>query len=561
MTAFTKPTAIRLLLWCVFTGALVQLLLWRWADYERFTPIFRYLLRYYDSHGNLLLAALAVCAWFLRRQPAALAAVRFAADRPWTIAAVLFPILCLGSLQAYHNHPLSMDEYAAVFQAKVFAAGRLAGAFPPELLDWLIPPYFQNGFLVVSRVSGEVSSIYWPGFALLLAPFAWLGIPWALNPALGALVIPALHRLTRQVTESQETAGWAVALTVASPAFIVASISFYSMQAHLLSNLLFALLLLHPTVPRALLAGLVGSVALTLHQPVPHLLFLLPFALWLIFRPGSVTILAALCIGYLPLSILLGFGWHYHLLELMHGTIGGGSAPSGAPLLDVISARIGNVVRLPSPVTIEARIAGLSKLWTWGALGLLVLAAYGYAAGRTLTAVRILGAALALTFFGYFLLSVEQGHGWGYRYIHSAWFVMPLLAAIALSPSQDPERGELRGMVAWAIVLSLVLVNAQRLVQVESFMDRHLRQVPPLVSAPDPARREIVFVDPAAGSYLEDVVQNDPFLRAPRIVMMLQGRENVEDLMRRRFPGYERSARGEWGELWVFSAGTASPPR
>jgi len=392
------------------------------------------------------------------------------------------------------------------------------------------------------------------------APFAWLDISWALTPALGALAIPALHRLTRQVTGSQEAAGWAVALTVASPAFIVASISFYSMQAHLLSNLLYALLLLHPTVPRALLAGLVGSVALTLHQPVPHLLFLAPFAIWLLFRPGSAAILAALCIGYLPLSILLGFGWHYHLLELMHGA-SGGTQPSSVPLLDVISARIGNVVKLPSPLTIEARIAGLSKLWTWGALGLLVLATYGYAAGRTLTAVRILGAALAVTFFGYFLLSVEQGHGWGYRYIHSAWFVIPLLAAIALSASQDPERGELRGMVAWAIVLSLVLVNAQRLVQVESFIDRHLRQVPPLVSAPDPARREIVFVDPAAGSYLEDVVQNDPFLRAPRIVMMLQDRENVEELMRRRFPGYARRARGEWGELWVLATGAASPPR
>ena len=79
MARALNSTATRLLFWCIGASALVQLLLWRWADLEGFTPIFRFLLRYYDAHGNLLLLAVAVCAWLLRRQPAALAAVRFAA--------------------------------------------------------------------------------------------------------------------------------------------------------------------------------------------------------------------------------------------------------------------------------------------------------------------------------------------------------------------------------------------------------------------------------------------------------------------------------------------------
>ncbi|OGI40855.1 MAG: hypothetical protein A2V91_00720 [Candidatus Muproteobacteria bacterium RBG_16_64_10] len=529
----------------------MQLLLWRWADREGFTPIFRFLLRYYDAHGNLLLLAVAVCAWLLRRQPAALAAVRFAAERPWTIAAALFPLLCLGSLHVYHAYPLSMDEYAAVFQAEAFAAGRLGGAFPPDLLDRLIPPYFQNGFLAVSRTSGEVSANNWPGFSLLLAPFAWLGIPWAANPAIGALAVPALHRLTQQVTGSQEAAGWAVALMIASPVFALSSISFYSMQASLLSHVLYAILLLQPTVPRALLAGVIGSVALTLHQPLAHLLFFLPFAAWLVFRPDSIRILAALLIGYLPLAIPLGIGWHMHLVELMQGADAAGSPPTGQASLDSIMVRVGNVFSLPAAVTIEARIAGLSKIWTWGVPGLLVLAAWGYAARRDRLALRLLGAALAATFFGYFLFRVEQGHGWGYRYMHSAWFILPLLAAAALSIPLDRERAQLRAMVAWAILISLVAGNAQRLVQAEAFIGRHLSQVPPLARAPEPGRRELVFVNPAAGSYLLDIVQNDPFLRAPRIVMLLPGPESTAELVRLRFPGYILTAQGEWGELWT----------
>jgi len=547
-----KPTATGLLCWCAGAGVLVQLLLLRWTDRDGFTPIFRFLLGFHDAHGNLLLLVIAVCAWLLRRQPAALAVVRFAAQRPWVIAMVLFPLLCAGSILCYHAYPLAMDEYAAVFQAQAFAAGRIGGAFPPDLLDRLIPPYFQNGFLAVSRVTGEVAANNWPGFSLLLAPFAWLGIPWALNPALGALTIPALHRLTKQATGSQEAAGWAVALTIASPVFVLSSVSFYSMQASLLLHVLYSILLLQPTVRRALLAGVIGSLALTLHQPMAHLLLFLPFAIWIALRPGSIRILAALLIGYLPLSLLLGVGWYMHLVELMQAASAAASAPAGQAPLDAILARIGNVLRLPAAHIIEARIAGLSKVWTWSVPGLLVLAAWGYAASRGNPSLRILGAALAVTYFGYFPFHVEQGHGWGYRYLHSAWFILPLLASVALSASEERERSGsgLRPMVAWAIVATLLAANAQRLVQAEAFISRHLSQVPPLARAPEPGRREIVFINPAAGSYLLDMVQNEPFLRAPRIVMLLQDPGSIAEFVQQRFPGYVRTAQGGWGELW-----------
>jgi hypothetical protein len=539
-----RLSALQLLLWCVGGAALVQLLLWRWSGYERFTPIFRYLLAVYDAHGNALLLALAVAAWLLRGKPWAVAAVRAAGERPWTVAALLFPLFCAGSLFAYHDYPLSMDEYSALFQAKAFAAGRLAGEFPPDLLDRLVPPYFQNGFLAVARPSGEVAANYWPGFALLLAPFARLGIPWALNPLLGALAIPAIHRLAALVTGSREAAGWAVVLTVASPVFVATSISYYAMQAHLLANVLYALLLLQPSVPRVLLAGLLGSFALTLHQPVPHLLFALPFAVWLAFRPGAVRLMAALAVGYLPLSLLLGLAWHHYLVELM----GRSASPAS---LDAILARVAHVVSLPSELTLEARLAGLAKTWAWASPGLLVLAAYGFLAERK-AAVTVLGASLLLTYFGFFLFRVEHGHGWGYRYLHSAWFVLPLLAAQALDASKaaPKARQDLHGMVAWAIVLSLALANAQRLIQIDTFIGRHLAQVPPLLLPPAAGARELVFVDPGAGAYVEDMVQNDPFLRSPRIVMTAEGKESPAELVQRRFPGYERAAQGRWGELW-----------
>lgn len=515
------------------------------------SPAFRYLLSY-DTHGNVVLLIVAVAAFALRHRPAAFEVVQSCTARPWLLAAAIFPLLCLGALRAYHDYPLSMDEYSALFQARAFAAGRISGTFPPELLDRLIPVFLQNHFLSVARATGELSSTYWPAFALLLAPFVWLDVSWAANPALGALVVPALHRLTKHVTGSSEAAGWAVAFTVASPAFIVASISYYSLQAHLLFNVLYALLLVRASVPRALLAGLVGSIALTLHNPIPHLLFCTAFIFWIAIRGGGARVILALALGYTPLSLLLGFGWHQHLAQLMGVTAQapGAAAVSPGAAMQAAGSALMNVISFPGWETLYARLLGLSKIWTWGALGLLVIAAYGYGALRAAQFARVLAAALGVTFFGYFLVRFDQGHGWGYRYVHSAWFVLPLLAGACLAAASGGARSDLRGMAAWGIVLSLLLANGLRLIQIETFITRHQAQVPPLARPADPRRPEVLFIDITRGFYTHDMVQNDPFLRAPRITMVHERGTAQPELMARRFPAYVKSAEGDWGELW-----------
>ena len=120
----------------------------------------------------------------------------------YTLALILWATLCMGSLSVYRNHPLSMDEYAASFQAKVFAAGAWHGQFPRDLLDQLIPPHFQNQFLMVNRNTGAVFSAYWPGFAILLTPFEWLGVPWACNPTLVTASFLLIGRIARELIPS-----------------------------------------------------------------------------------------------------------------------------------------------------------------------------------------------------------------------------------------------------------------------------------------------------------------------------------------------------------------------
>lgn len=557
--AAARLTPLRLLLWCAAGTAIVQLVVWRVTSQGGVSPIFWYLLKVYDTHGNVLLLLVALAAFALRNRADALELVRLAAERPWGAAVIAFPLLCVASLQVYRGTPVSMDEYSTLFQAQVFAAGRLDGAFPPELLDRLVPRHFQGQFFSVSRATGEISTIYWPAFPLLLAPFAWLGIPWAANPLLAALTLPAVHGIARQVTGSKEAAGWALLLTAASPAFVVNSISLYSMPAHLLCNLWYARLLLDPTPRRAALAGVLGSVALTLHYPFRHALFALPFLAWVALRPGRVAHLAALAAGYLPLGLLLGVGWYEHIMDPARGAAAaaqpaavqaptvGAAAPAAAqpsPLWRALEA-----VSLPSLATLESRTAALTKDWTWGAAALPVLAVAGAAARWREGPTRLLVAALAVTFFGYLLAAGDQGHGWGHRSLYQAWFVYPVLAAGAVAAGPA-----LRGMVAWCVVLSLLLANGLRLVQVGGFVGQHLRQVPPLARAPDRAREQVVFVDIGKGFYTRDMVQNDPFLRGPRITMVMGPRASADALMAARFPGYRKVSEGEWGQLWERAA-------
>lgn len=455
----------------------------------------------------------------------------------WLIAGTLWLLLCLGSLFIYRNHPLSMDEYAASFQAGAFATGRLAGGVPPELVDWVVPRGFQGHFLVVNHVTGEVASGYWPGFALLLAPFVWLGVPWACNPLIVASSVVLVGQLAREISGEESARGWAILFAIASPAFTLNGISFYSMPAHLLFNLIFVWLLLSPSPGRVFLAAIVGSFALVLHNPFPHVLFSLPWLVWLIFRrAGGVRNAMLLGLGYFPLVALLGVGWIVSLDALRHAgqVVAVPSATQSGEWPWIVRVAIGltQPFHFPDEGSIVKRVGGLAKLWLWSApfVIFMAVAAANRLPNRML---KLMGFSLLLTVLGYFLIPVSQGHGWGDRYSHSAWGVLPVLAAAWISSrSRNGERTEaFLSSIAKAALLSLLLATTLRAWQMGSFMSAHLAQLP---SYPQglPA---IVFV--RSGYYSMDLVQNDPWLQTQPWIFQSQGKVADAELATRLLPG------------------------
>ncbi len=540
-------------LFLIITAITVAIRLW-YPNGQGLTRIFYLLYVIQDAQATLLMLGILVVAALLPTRSLATPILRSMGRRPIVAAASATLLLCLGSVFVYRNHPLAMDEYAQYFQSQVFARGHLSGQFPPALLDWLIPRSFQNYFLAVSRTTGAVASQYWPAFALLLAPFTALGIPWACNPIISGLTLIAVHRLALRLFGSDETAGLAVLFTAASPVFFANGISYYSMPAHLLANTVYALLLLDPTPRRALLAGIVGSVALTLHNPVPHLLFALPWLLWVATRSGGLKVFGWLILGYAPLCAILGVGWFWFYSGLDHA---GEAAAANLNAQYASLQTIAGIFRLPTAAVVLARTIGVAKVWVWAVPGLMVLAAAGAWRWRNNPACRLLAASALVTLLGYLLVPVDQGHGWGYRYFHAAWIALPVLAAGALTTVSTGARDaapfdneDTRAFVLGCALLTLAFGVGLRGLQIHEFVAYDLQQLP----AYKPSGRRVVIIDPSFAFYGADLVQNDPWLRGEVIRMITHERDSDMAMMSREFPDFRRVYADRYGYVWADPA-------
>lgn len=480
-----------------------------------------------------------------------------------------FPLYGAFSFWVSRGRAFAADEATVRFQSEVFASGHLTARVPPELLNWLIPSASQGHFWHVSHASGTLISSFWPGSALVMAPFAALGAPWLCNPFLTALTLWAIHRLARQVSGSPVAALWATLFTAASPVVALNATTYFSMPAHLLFNALFALLLVRQTPGGALWAGVVGGWALLLGNPVPHASFALPWMGYLLRRRRDLlwrALVGYLCLG-LPLlltwSLYLGsFDASYHVLAYE------ARGASAGPLVDIL-ARLRVAFAPPSLAIWIARLAGMSKLVVWAVPALPVLAWGGAKIARHSLAnslvsgipsgplletrwLRLLIASFWTTFAIFLFVRFDQGAGWGFRYLHSAWLALPLLAALFLIDAPRLSSGvSVRRFAAFCLLLSALILTPYRALQVRGFLGREFEQIPD-VSAP----AALFFIDLKNNRYGDSLIANDPFLRNSQWKLVHRGDAADARLARGVLLAPRLIKRGKWGQIWVGSGFT-----
>jgi hypothetical protein len=561
-SAVVQSSAVRTLF---LVTALVTVAIALWTEFfkvdgyiPRFTPIYYDLFAYGDHTGAVVILIVVLVAALLPTRPLVASAVRWVGEHPVIFAGLSAVAMMCGTLFVYHSHRLSMDEYTVYFQSQVFAAGHIAGYIPPAIMDWVIPPGFQNAFINVSHATGRAASGYWPAFALILAPFTWAGVSWACNPIITALTLLGIHRLAAGLFADVEAAGLALLFAAASPVIFADGISYYAMSAHLLASTLYVLLLVQPTVKRAFFAGVIGSIALTLHNPVPHIFFCLPWMIWLLSRKHGLSLVGAAFVGYLPLCVALGLGWYWYCGNLLHEDV----ASVGAV------ARLTNnqqdlrlIFHFPSANTLLIRLMDQAKIWVWAAPGLVLLAGIGAWRWRHNSTCMLLAASAVTTVIGYLFFPYDQGHGWGNRYFHAAWLALPLLATAAMfrpagistSPAASAaestrafEEPASRSFVMASALLMLVLGVGSRGWEIEHFMADDLKQLP----AYRGTERRVVIIDDAVSFYGGDLVQNDPWLRGNEIRMYTQGAAANAQMMSENFPTMHKVFADRHGWVW-----------
>ncbi|GAB4324991.1 MAG: hypothetical protein Kow0059_20900 [Candidatus Sumerlaeia bacterium] len=146
----------------------------------------------------------------------------------WLLPPVVF-ILGLAFIHGVWGAiPHIIDETAYLFQAWVIGLGR----------TWLpVPPmgeFFEVEF--IGRLGGKWFGYYPPGWSVALAPFVHWGVPWLVNPLLGAAAMLLLLQVLR--IEGLERWSWAaVPLLVMSPEVLMESGTYMNENLVLVANL------------------------------------------------------------------------------------------------------------------------------------------------------------------------------------------------------------------------------------------------------------------------------------------------------------------------------------
>jgi hypothetical protein len=209
----------------------------------------------------------------------------------------------------FDARPLLIDEIFQVWQARVFASGRLTSDLPAH------PEFFSGMHLV--ETGGRVFSHFPPGHSALLAIGELSRIPWIIVPLAGAIAAAAFALYLRR-TEPHTTVRLAAVLFFALAPFVAFMSATYMNHMTALMCLMIAIAALARTVEddrphpvAALVCGLALGAAGTI-RPIDAVAFALPAAVWLLVRalrqPARWRDAIAAGVGVaIPLAALMWF--------------------------------------------------------------------------------------------------------------------------------------------------------------------------------------------------------------------------------------------------------------
>lgn len=382
--------------------------------------------------GGVLVLALA--SWRLRPSAGSFAPSR----RLLALSAgAIVPLLYLGHYWILCGYDLSRDEQMAVFDSRIFAAGKLVQPLP---LMWQAQSDALNRLymLAVPHPTAWVSA-YLPINGALRALVGLILDPALTGPLLTAVGGFALWKCARLLWPEDREAGLlGMLLYVGSGQVVLAGMTAYAMPAHLTVNLIWLWLFLLDRRRYDITALLVGFIGTGLHQPLFHPMFVAPF-LALLLHGRNWPRLALYVLGYAVIGAFWA-SWPGWMVALAGG--GGGTLPSNADYW----TRLQLALTTNDSSRFLDMAANLLRFAAWQPILLLPLAVIGMVSARRDRFIRALAVGSVLPILVMLLILPGQGNGFGYRYLHGEIGCFILLALSGWR-HLSRERAKLRSLM------------------------------------------------------------------------------------------------------------------
>ncbi|MCE0524232.1 MAG: hypothetical protein LV480_15115 [Methylacidiphilales bacterium] len=423
---------------------------------------------------------------------------------PLMVALGVLVATCVGRFAVYQNFDLCIDESLNDFEVRILDQHHLVATVPVE---WRADQgAMKVPYEIYNPDKGYWASGFLPGFASLDYLFSKVGLSWALSPTLAALSLLVLASVARRTFPDQPVlaANLAILLLALSPQFLAMAMTKFAWTAHLFGTLLWVWLFIHPNRLLFLLTPILGALLIGLHQPHVHPLMAAPFVLRLIYTRQWKTF------SWFVLWYLIGaWGWYQVYVLLRPPVFASGndlnnllpvSTFSLIPvLLSLIFATFHSVTLLAWATPMLFPFLGL-LLFTWKKQPVVVRDGF---------------LAVCLTFLFYLFFPHPQGHGWGFRYLHSVYGLLALASAGgALTLCRVGWNSLVSKAILASVAFSLLVQIPYRVYEIRA-MVRPLALTWNYISS---RPSDFVIIKTSDFWYSWDLIRNDPWLRQKPLV-------------------------------------------
>jgi hypothetical protein len=442
----------------------------------------------------------------------------------------------------FHDYALVDDEYSGLFQATIYSHGAGSAVVGSPWCEWIRPltP------LSIATNGCRWQLAYFPVNSMIRGGFMALHVgAWA-HPVMAALsVVLVMDTCRRAWPDQPERPVLAGLFLATSTQFLMTSMSAFSMPAHLLASAAWLWLYVRPERWALIALPLLGVVALGVHSPYPHVLFVVPLVLrylaqrrfkafayvTLVYAAGSIAWIAWLSAQARPDIAGSATTSAQAITSAAQGTL---LHPSGEPILAALSTVILGTWNVPI-----ALICILVALLMWPRLDSLT---------------RWIAASLVFTLLARAVFFNTYGLGWGHRYAHAVLPNFVMVAAVGAGlVAQSIGRARTYRLVAFTLTVAVIIQLPMRGVQTARIIRPYERASLYLETLP----AEVAIVQFESLQWGRQLLRNDPFLRAsPRLMSLSELTPAGRDSLERRFPGRVRYVRPE--ELEAFGVKPAS---